>query len=124
MLTGKSALVTGSTQGIGLAIATRLAALGCNVMLNGLGHPDEIEANRKRVEKAGHRIRVLFDGADLADPAEVERLVQPPTANSAATNTLLTNPAFRHSPPSERFKPKDWARPPQAIPSSPFTPPR
>jgi NAD(P)-dependent dehydrogenase (short-subunit alcohol dehydrogenase family) len=60
MLTGKSALVTGSTQGIGLAIATRLAALGCNVMLNGLGKLDEIEAKRRRLAEA-HGVRVLFD---------------------------------------------------------------
>jgi len=110
MLTGKSALVTGSTQGIGLAIATRLAALGCNVMLNGLGHPDEIEANRKRVEKAGHRVRVLFDGADLADPSEVERLVQATIAKFGGIDILVNNAVVRHFAPIEEFKPQDWDR--------------
>ena len=110
MLTGKSALVTGSTQGIGLAIATRLAALGCNVMLNGLGHPDEIEANRKGVEKAGHRVRVLFDGADLADPSEVERLVQATIAKFGGIDILVNNAVVRHFAPIEEFKPQDWDR--------------
>jgi 3-hydroxybutyrate dehydrogenase len=110
MLTGKSALVTDSTQGIGLAIATRLAAQGCNVMLNGLGHPDEIEANRKRVQKAGHRVRVLFDGTDLADPAEVERLVQATIAKLGGIDILVNNAVVRHFAPIEEFKPQDWDR--------------
>ncbi|HEY4167078.1 MAG TPA: 3-hydroxybutyrate dehydrogenase [Reyranella sp.] len=110
MLTGKSALVTGSTQGIGLAIATRLAAQGCNVMLNGLGHPDGIEANRKRVQKAGYGIRVLFDGADLADPAEVERLVQATIAKFGGIDILVNNAVVRHFAPIEEFKPQDWDR--------------
>jgi 3-hydroxybutyrate dehydrogenase len=110
MLTGKSALVTGSTQGIGLAIATRLAAQGCNVMLNGLGHPDEIEANRKRVQKGGRGIRVLFDGADLGDPAEVERLVQSTIAEFGGIDILVNNAVVRHFAPIEEFKPQDWDR--------------
>ena len=110
MLTGKSALVTGSTQGIGLAIATRLAAQGCNVMLNGLGHPDEIEANRKRVQKGAPGIRVLFDGADLADPAEVERLVQSTVAQFGGIDILVNNAVVRHFAPIEQFKPQDWDR--------------
>ncbi|HEY2875948.1 MAG TPA: SDR family NAD(P)-dependent oxidoreductase [Reyranella sp.] len=110
MLTGKSALVTGSTQGIGLAIATRLAAQGCNVMLNGLGHPDEIEANRKRVQKGGRGIRVLFDGADLGEPAEVERLVQSTIAEFGGIDILVNNAVVRHFAPIEEFKPQDWDR--------------
>ena len=110
MLTGKSALVTGSTQGIGLAIATRLSAQGCNVMLNGLGHPDEIEANRKRVQKGAPGIRVLFDGADLADPAEVERLVQSTVAQFGGIDILVNNAVVRHFAPIEQFKPQDWDR--------------
>lgn len=86
MLTGKSALITGSTQGIGLAIATRLAALGCNVMLKGLGKPDEIEANRKRLAEA-HGVRVLFDAADLADPGQVARLSRRRSPNSVASTS-------------------------------------
>ena len=75
MLKGKTALVTGSTQGLGLAIAERLAAEGCNVMLNGFGKPDAIEADRQRIE-ADHGVRALHHGADLADPAQIAALVE------------------------------------------------
>jgi 3-hydroxybutyrate dehydrogenase len=108
MLTGKSALVTGSTQGIGLAIATRLVADGCNVMLNGLGKADEIEANRKRLE--AHGVRVLFDGADLADPGQVERLVDRTIAEFGGIDILVNNAVVRHFAPIEEFKPQDWDR--------------
>ncbi|MBN9088784.1 MAG: SDR family oxidoreductase [Reyranella sp.] len=107
MLTGKSALITGSTQGIGLAIATRLAAQGCNVMLNGLGHPDEIEANRKRVEQAGN-VRALFDPADLADAGQVARLVERTIAAFGGIDILVNNAVVRYFAPIEQFKPEDW----------------
>jgi len=106
MLTGKSALVTGSTQGIGLAIATRLAAEGCNVMLNGLGKGDEIEASRKRLEASG--VRVLFDGADLADAGQVERLVDKTITEFGSIDILVNNAVVRYFAPIEQFKPQDW----------------
>ena len=107
MLTGKSALVTGSTQGIGLAIATRLAGQGCNVMLNGLGKPDDIEANRRRLEQA-HGVRVLYDGADLADPAQVARLVDGAIGAFGGIDILVNNAVVRYFAPIEQFKPQDW----------------
>ena len=90
-----------------LAIATRLAAQGCNVMLNGLGHPDEIEANRKRVEQAGN-VRVLFDPADLADPAQVAQLVERTIAEFGGIDILVNNAVVRYFAPIEQFKPQDW----------------
>jgi 3-hydroxybutyrate dehydrogenase len=108
MLTGKSALVTGSTQGIGLAIAARLAAQGCNVMLNGFGHPDEIEANRKRLEQGERDIRVRHDGADLADASQVARLVERTIAAFGGVDILVNNAVVRYFAPIEQFKPQDW----------------
>jgi 3-hydroxybutyrate dehydrogenase len=67
MLKGKGALITGSTQGLGYAMATRLAAEGCNVVLNGFGDGAEIERKRRQLED-GHGVRVLHHGADLAEP--------------------------------------------------------
>ena len=107
MLTGKSALVTGSTQAIGLAIATRLAALGCNVMLNGLGKLDEIEAKRSRLAEV-HGMRVLFDAADLADPGQVARLVETTIAELGGVDILVNNAVVRYFAPIEQFKPQDW----------------
>jgi 3-hydroxybutyrate dehydrogenase len=109
MLRDKSALVTGSTQGIGLAIATRLAAEGCNVMLNGLGHPDEIEANRRQLEEL-HSVHVVFDGADIGNPAQVERLVERTSGELGGIDILVNNAVVRHFAPIEQFKPQDWDR--------------
>jgi 3-hydroxybutyrate dehydrogenase len=107
MLTGKSALVTGSTQGIGLAIARRLAMQGCNVMLNGLGHPDEIEANRQQLEDT-HSVHVNYDSADLADPAQVQQLVEHTIAGFGGIDILVNNAVVRYFAPIEKFKPQDW----------------
>src|SRR3954469_17392880 len=107
MLTGKSALITGSTQGIGVAIATRLAPLGCNVMLNGLGKPDEIEANRKRLQE-GRDTRVLYDPADLADPGQIARLVERTIAAFGGIDILVNNAVVRYFAPIEQYKPQDW----------------
>ena len=74
MLTGKCALVTGSTSGIGFAVAEALAREGCNIVLNGLGDPGEIEAARRRLE-SDFDVTALYHGADLAKPEEIAVLV-------------------------------------------------
>ena len=73
MLTGKSAIVTGSTSGIGLAIAQALAGAGCNVMLNGFGDDDAIEGLRTAIETE-HRVRASYCGADMTKPDEIAGL--------------------------------------------------
>ena len=109
MLKGKTALVTGSTQGLGLAIAERLAAEGCNVMLNGFGKPDAIEADRQRIE-ADHGVRALHHGADLADPAQIAALVEAAFSAFGGVDILVNNAVVRHFAPIEQFKPEDWDR--------------
>ena len=74
MLKGRCALITGSTQGLGYAMAGRLAAEGCNVMLNGLGDGAEIERKRRQLED-GHGVRALYHGADLAEPGQIAALI-------------------------------------------------
>jgi len=75
MLKGRCALITGSTQGLGYAMAERLAAEGCNVVLNGFGDAGEIERKRRLLED-GHGVRALHHGADLADPGQIAALVE------------------------------------------------
>src|SRR5471030_1112128 len=107
MLKGKTALITGSTQGLGLAIAERLAAEGCNIVLNGFGEASEIEAARRRLEeKAG--VRALYHGADLADPKQIADLVGTAIDALGGIDILVNNAVVRYFAPLEEFKPEDW----------------
>jgi 3-hydroxybutyrate dehydrogenase len=108
-LKGKSALITGSTQGLGYAMAERLASLGCNIVLNGLGDADEIEQRRGALEKA-HGVRAIHHGADLADPSQIEALVKTAANMFASVDILINNAVVRHFAPLEKFKPGDWDR--------------
>jgi 3-hydroxybutyrate dehydrogenase len=84
MLKGKTALVTGSTSGIGKAIATRLAAEGANVILNGFGDAKEIEALRAGLER-DHKVRAAFSGADLTKAEAIEGMMAQAAANFGGT---------------------------------------
>src|ERR1700720_1925596 len=75
MLKGKTAIVTGSTSGIGLGIAKALAAEGCDIMLNGFGDPAAI-ADIAQGLTIDHGIRVAYSPADMAKPAEIRELVR------------------------------------------------
>ena len=72
-LQGKTALITGSTSGIGLAIARAFAFEGASLMINGFGDPAEIEEVRQELETSSG-VQVLYDGADLGDAAAIGRL--------------------------------------------------
>jgi len=74
MLSGKCALITGSTQGLGLATAKRFAAAGCNVIINGFGDERDIAAMRAQIEKE-HGVHTMYSGANLAHAIEIERMI-------------------------------------------------
>ncbi|HLY04317.1 MAG TPA: SDR family NAD(P)-dependent oxidoreductase [Rhizomicrobium sp.] len=74
MLEGKTALVTGSTSGIGAYIADALAAEGCNVVLNGFGDAVDIELQCSRLQRI-HAVATRYDGADMSKPDEIEAMV-------------------------------------------------
>lgn len=109
MLEGKCALITGSTQGLGYAMAERLAADGCNIVLNGFGDAAEIEARRQRLERE-YGVRALHHGADLADPRQIAALVDAAHAAFGAVDILINNAVIRYFAPIEQFEPADWDR--------------
>ncbi len=106
-LTGKSALVTGSTSGIGLAIATAFAAEGARVMLNGLGDPLEIEATRARLSEQ-HGIEVGYHGANLLKPDEIADLIATTKAKLGSVDIVVNNAGIQHVSPIETFPPEKW----------------
>ena len=109
MLKGKCALITGSTQGLGYAMAERLAAEGCNIVLNGFGDPDDIERKRQHLADA-HGVRAVHHAADLAQPAQIADLVETTQQTFGAVDILINNAVVRHFSPIEDFKVEDWDR--------------
>jgi 3-hydroxybutyrate dehydrogenase len=107
MLKGKSALVTGSTSGIGLGIARALAAQGCHVMLAGFGDAAAIEGTRSALERE-HGVRVAHDGADLTNPASVAELVGRTARELGGVDVLVNNAGIQHTAPCETFPPEKW----------------
>jgi 3-hydroxybutyrate dehydrogenase len=107
MLKGKSAVVTGSTSGIGLAIASALAARGANVMLNGFGEPAEIKAICARLAKA-YGVRVEHHGADMSKAAEIEAMMKSTEASFGAVDILVNNAGIQFVSPVEDFPPEKW----------------
>ena len=103
MLNGKTALVTGSTSGIGLGIALSLARQGANVMLNGFG---DVEGARAQFE--GLEVEVDYHGADMAHAEEVVDLVRATEARFGACDILVNNAGIQHVAPIQDFPPERW----------------
>lgn len=106
-LKGKTALVTGSTSGIGLAIAKALAAQGANIVLNGLGDAAEIEKVRSDLATATG-VKVLFDGADLTKPDAIKSLIYTAQDQLGGVDVLVNNAGIQHVSPIETFPPEKW----------------
>ncbi|WP_347717996.1 3-hydroxybutyrate dehydrogenase [Sphingomonas sp.] len=102
ILTGKSAIVTGSTSGIGLAIARLFAAEGASVTINGFGDPAAIEAERAALEAAAGA-PARYDPADLTDPAAIERLARSCHEATGGPDIIVNNAGVQHVSPIEDF---------------------
>jgi 3-hydroxybutyrate dehydrogenase len=107
MLKGKAAVVTGSTSGIGLAIARALASDGADVMLNGFGDAAAIDALRKEVAKETG-VRVAYDGADMSKPAEIARMIDNATRELGRVDILVNNAGIQHTALVEEFPVERW----------------
>ncbi|MEL6285110.1 MAG: 3-hydroxybutyrate dehydrogenase, partial [Pseudomonadota bacterium] len=107
MLEGKTALITGSTSGIGKAIAERLAGDGANVILNGFGDRDEIEANRDALAKSAG-VKVGYSDADLTKPDAIEALMTYADETFGGADVLVNNAGVQHVSPIEDFPVAKW----------------
>ena len=107
MLQGKTALVTGSTSGIGLSIAQALAAQGANLVLNGFGREDEITALREQLERS-HGVKVVYSAADMARPADIQSMVAQAIQTFGAVDILVNNAGIQHVAPIEEFPLDKW----------------
>jgi 3-hydroxybutyrate dehydrogenase len=107
MLKGKTALVTGSTSGIGLGIACRLAAQGANVVLNGFGDAEGPQAEVAAAGKA-HGIRVGYHGADMSKPAEIEAMMAYAAKEFGGVDVLVNNAGIQHVANVEDFPVERW----------------
>ena len=107
MFSGKSAIVTGSTSGIGLGIARGLAAGGANVMLNGFGDAGEIETIRQDLAN-GHNIKVLYSGANMADDNEIAGMIAEAEDAFGGVDILVNNAGIQYVAPIEEFPVEKW----------------
>ena len=108
-LTGKTALVTGATGGIGEAFARAFAAEGCNIVFNGLGEPGAIEKLRADIGGRGG-IEVMYHPADVGKPAEIEAMIAAALKRFGAIDILVNNAVTRHYAPVEAFPTDKWDR--------------
>jgi len=107
MLKGKSAVVTGSTSGIGLAIARALAKEGANVTINGFGDKAAIEAERSAIEKE-FGVKSIYSAADMTKPPEIVEMIHTAERTFGRVDVLVNNAGIQHVAPIEEFPVDKW----------------
>jgi 3-hydroxybutyrate dehydrogenase len=106
-LKGKVALVTGSTSGIGLGIAQALAGAGADVMLNGFGPADQIEAERKGIE-AKYGVKAGYSGADMSKPDQIAAMVAETVKTLGSVDIMINNAGVQFTANIEEFPNERW----------------
>ncbi|MSP67314.1 MAG: 3-hydroxybutyrate dehydrogenase [Alphaproteobacteria bacterium] len=107
ILKGRSAIVTGSTSGIGLGIARSLAAAGANIMLNGFGDKAEIEKTRSSVGSE-FNVKCIYSGADMSKGEQIADMVQTAERDLGSVDILVNNAGIQHVAPIEEFPLAKW----------------
>ena len=107
MLKDKTALVTGSTSGIGLGIARAFAAEGCNVVINGFGDASEIETLGREIAEA-NGVEVRYSGADMAQPEQIAGMIREAEEAFGGVDILVNNAGIQHTDPIETFPADRW----------------
>lgn len=105
-LAGKTAVITGSTSGIGLGIAKALGQTGANVVMNGFGDSEDIEAKRQDIEKSG--VKALYHPADMTKPDEISDLVQTAAKEFGSVDILVNNAGIQFVSPVDEFPEDKW----------------
>src|SRR3982751_1466954 len=107
MLKQKSAIVTGSTSGIGLGIARAFAERGADVMLNGFGNADEIEFTRAEMERT-YRVKVRYSSADMSKPDQIRAMATAAEHEFGKVDIVVNNAGIQHVAPIEEFPEEKW----------------
>lgn len=106
-LKGKTAVISGSTSGIGLAYAKALAAEGAAVVLNGFGEADAIEANRAGLERVSGAA-ALYDPADMTQPDQIAAMIERAVAETGSCDIVINNAGIQHVAPIAEFPVEKW----------------
>lgn len=107
MLEGKTALVTGSTSGIGLGIARKLAGQKANIVLNGFGEQAEIEKIQKEFSDI-YKVKTIFCPADISRPEDIKKMFQDIEKNFGGVDILVNNAGIQYVAPIEEFPDEKW----------------
>src|SRR5579859_1859905 len=106
-LKGKTAVVTGSTSGIGLAIARKMAGAGANIVINGFGAAPDIEKERLANE-ADFKVKCVYSAADMTKPAEIAEMVALGEKTFGSVDVLVNNAGIQFVSPIEEFPIEKW----------------
>jgi 3-hydroxybutyrate dehydrogenase len=106
-LTGKTAVVTGSTSGIGLAYARAFASAGANVVINGMGAPADIEKERSAIE-TDFKVKAVHSPADMTKPAEIAEMIALGESTFGSVDILVNNAGIQFVSPIEEFPIEKW----------------
>ncbi|MCL4677359.1 MAG: 3-hydroxybutyrate dehydrogenase [Alphaproteobacteria bacterium] len=106
MLKGKTAVITGSTSGIGLGMAQAFADAGINIVMNGFGKPEEIEVLRKEIE--GRGVKAHYVGADMTKPEQIKAMIDEAVAVMGGVDIVVNNAGIQFVSPVDEFPPEKW----------------